>query len=499
MIKLPILFSALVCSLLILSFTETRAGIAGISIQSKSTQATLEQVVGDEVSFTIQAQDKNGNLIRGWNNSGSDVTLTVTGSGANTDSEPLTVTEIKDINGNLLAKQGSNAFVLPKSLFINGETRIFFRTTKADSGIVITTSPAIAQVKNISATMNYRADVVQNFLVVLKQAKDPNIVYVMRRYEIQVTPRDRYNNINAVETVVAKFTARHPGEFINTAPGTANIFSGEHFIQGSGINYFVTSTQIRTDQSITVYKSSDELNVRGTTGDYVIAAHPPDAFTLLLPADNAEIFIDRAAQIQDMTWQVAADPYTNIVVGGQTYSDEVTYMWNATSLTGAPLLRLGSNNNTRAAKLTLTGSQMTDVITKTTGLPTSAQTVILWSVEATDGLFTTRSTQEWKLTLTKRGITDVTPAVPSKLGLSQNYPNPFNPSTSISFEIPQYGFVNLKVFDLLGNEVTTLVNKNLDAGSHSVVFNASEIPSGLYLYKLKFGSQTLTRKMALVK
>lgn len=83
--------------------------------------------------------------------------------------------------------------------------------------------------------------------------------------------------------------------------------------------------------------------------------------------------------------------------------------------------------------------------------------------------------------------------------LYQNYPNPFNPSTLISYSIPQSGFVTLKVYDLLGNEVATLVNENELAERYEVEFNASKLSSGIYLYKLQAGSFVQTRKMILLK
>ena len=83
--------------------------------------------------------------------------------------------------------------------------------------------------------------------------------------------------------------------------------------------------------------------------------------------------------------------------------------------------------------------------------------------------------------------------------LEQNYPNPFNPSTLINYQIPNSGFVSLKVYDIIGNEVATLVNKQQTAGNYSVQFNASGLPSGVYLYRLQAGSRVETRKMTLLK
>jgi len=80
-----------------------------------------------------------------------------------------------------------------------------------------------------------------------------------------------------------------------------------------------------------------------------------------------------------------------------------------------------------------------------------------------------------------------------------NYPNPFNPSTTIRFDLPQASFVRLKVFDLLGRVVAVLVEEEKAAGSHSVTFNAPNLPSGVYLYRIEAGSYVVTKKMTLTK
>lgn len=86
-----------------------------------------------------------------------------------------------------------------------------------------------------------------------------------------------------------------------------------------------------------------------------------------------------------------------------------------------------------------------------------------------------------------------------ELSVEQNYPNPFNPSTTINYTIVSAGKVELKVYDILGREVVTLVNGFQDAGAHSVVFNAANLSSGVYFYKINSGSFTKVKKMLLVK
>ena len=83
--------------------------------------------------------------------------------------------------------------------------------------------------------------------------------------------------------------------------------------------------------------------------------------------------------------------------------------------------------------------------------------------------------------------------------LDQNYPNPFNPSTKIDYTLPADGYTELKVYDIIGNSIITLVSEIKPAGSYDVVFDASNIPSGVYFYTLTSGELVSSKKMLLVK
>ena len=104
-----------------------------------------------------------------------------------------------------------------------------------------------------------------------------------------------------------------------------------------------------------------------------------------------------------------------------------------------------------------------------------------------------------------RKITDVKEeTLPGEFALQQNYPNPFNPSTTIRYSIPgnvveTLHATSLRVFDILGNVVATLVNENKAAGNYEVKFNASNLSSGIYFYKLQSGSFAQTKKFILIK
>jgi len=97
------------------------------------------------------------------------------------------------------------------------------------------------------------------------------------------------------------------------------------------------------------------------------------------------------------------------------------------------------------------------------------------------------------------GISDNTSTMPEGFELYQNYPNPFNPVTHLEFGISDLGFVTLKVYDMLGKEVKTLVNENLKAGRYKFEFDGNNLPSGIYFYKIESGNFISTKKMMLIK
>jgi hypothetical protein len=96
-------------------------------------------------------------------------------------------------------------------------------------------------------------------------------------------------------------------------------------------------------------------------------------------------------------------------------------------------------------------------------------------------------------------VIEIEVGIPSQYSLEQNYPNPFNPSTTISYSLKEKGLVTLKVFDILGNEVSSVVNAEQQAGNYKVEFNASSFASGIYFYSLKAGEFLSTKKMILLK
>lgn len=134
------------------------------------------------------------------------------------------------------------------------------------------------------------------------------------------------------------------------------------------------------------------------------------------------------------------------------------------------------------------------------GTTTEAKTYRFVDANLISGNYSYRLKQvDYNGTFAYSEVVNVDVNAPVQFELSQNYPNPFNPSTTINFSIPQSSNVTLKVFNTLGQEVKTLINQNMESGAHSISFDASELNSGIYFYKLDAGQFSEVRKMTLIK
>jgi hypothetical protein len=136
--------------------------------------------------------------------------------------------------------------------------------------------------------------------------------------------------------------------------------------------------------------------------------------------------------------------------------------------------------------------------TSTKDLPDTVSTYY-WRVCATNGLGTSVWSNVWHFNSSLTEVKEITALQPKVFSLQQNYPNPFNPSTRISFSLPSKSFVSLKVFDLIGREVATLVSEVLSAGSYAKQWNAIDMPSGIYFYRLQADKFTETKKLILLR
>jgi hypothetical protein len=134
--------------------------------------------------------------------------------------------------------------------------------------------------------------------------------------------------------------------------------------------------------------------------------------------------------------------------------------------------------------------------------PTQSGWRPLWDIELSSGASLSNTIVPIRaefLVSSSPVATDDVSEVPEQVMLQQNFPNPFNPTTTIRYSLPQSGPVTLAVYDLLGRQVTTLVDGVQPAGAHTVTLDAGQWASGLYFYTLQANGQRQTRRMVLVK
>ncbi|MFA5404895.1 MAG: T9SS type A sorting domain-containing protein, partial [Ignavibacteria bacterium] len=164
-----------------------------------------------------------------------------------------------------------------------------------------------------------------------------------------------------------------------------------------------------------------------------------------------------------------------------------------------------SANATNYSYMVLSGSTPVDsgTITSTSHIVPAGKllynSLYHWRVKASNSAGSSFWTADWYFNTGADGVNVVSKTIPDKYNLFQNYPNPFNPTTNIKFTIPSDGFVTLKVYDILGSEVSTLCNCELKAGAYNAGFDGSDLSSGVYFYKLISGDKIDVKKMMLAK
>ncbi len=177
---------------------------------------------------------------------------------------------------------------------------------------------------------------------------------------------------------------------------------------------------------------------------------------------------------------------------------DATIVWHTTPGASTYDLQVSRSLNFEAAAIVIDEKKLVDTSYAVASLLEPSR-FYFWRVSATNAIGAGLWSESWRFKTGAATAVAEAPEIPRQLALHQNYPNPFNPLTTIVIELPEAGLAQLMVFDVLGREVTTLVDAQLHAGPYEFQFNASALPSGMYLYRLRFGRELITRRMVLVK
>ncbi|MDQ3020950.1 MAG: SBBP repeat-containing protein [Bacteroidota bacterium] len=247
-------------------------------------------------------------------------------------------------------------------------------------------------------------------------------------------------------------------------------------------DFYDTVTGLTLDQSGNIYLTGSSVRTTGNGGeDFLTVKYDPSGSLLW------ESFFNGTRNDGDYSKAIAVDGAGNVYITGIAYQtnfnfDFMTIKYDPAGVQKWKINYDGGFTNRRdepiAIALDLTGNVIVTGISSR-GVNTDDYATIKYSQSV--------------------GITQISSNVPDRFSLSQNYPNPFNPATVISYQLTVSNYTTLKVFDILGNEVTVLVNEKQNAGTYEVDFDGSNFPSGVYFYKLTTGNFSQTKKMNLIK
>ncbi|HRI46135.1 MAG TPA: FlgD immunoglobulin-like domain containing protein [Ignavibacteriaceae bacterium] len=232
--------------------------------------------------------------------------------------------------------------------------------------------------------------------------------------------------------------------------------------------------------SSTVYNDGYQVSPRFYT-DFTqgVAVPPSPYFFLDSPSNNASIVVTDSNQTFTAKWNKAVD----------LNGDNLVYQF---ILLKTPLYQTSALSDTQ---FTFTGRQVLTWLAGQDTLKTK------WTVRA-KGSETTivASVDTFNITLIKNILVGVKDLVPAEFYVNQNYPNPFNPATTIKFGLPSEASVDLRIFNILGQQVAVLLNNQImTAGHHNISFDASKLSTGTYIYRLSSGDNVVTKKMILMK
>ncbi|MBE0645662.1 MAG: T9SS type A sorting domain-containing protein [Bacteroidetes bacterium] len=488
-----------------------------------ASEDTIQLVAGEAVNFVMVALDSAHQVIANWDSIGTAVKFLVESSTVNSDTSVYSWNDDPEakswskltVAGKQIGASVTYVYTIPHTLFQNGRAQASYRSSKAEKNVRLRIVPTYRGVRQSLPPVTWRPAEVQNYLLEVTWP-DPwdHYVFLRRPYEVVAIARDRFLNPVEKETPV-RLGFRFKDENI-AYPGSSPDALDTGLVINSMQGLFLLPTVSREravpreqQQMITAQHPSDPT-IHGQSESFYVLDHAPGPFSLLTPVDATELLLDDPGAAIIFTWEAPFPPdrYYNISISrfaewrlSDTVHYQVRFLDEATL---TKTVRYPSDAEGTLTTLTADQSQLLQIMDALANNSISKLEAV-WCVEASDGVFVTVSDSSGtlpgrRLTLS-RTTTDGTsiPVLPSDPRLEQNYPNPFNPATTIRFSIPRRSTVVLRVFNLVGEEVSTIQRGELDAGEHALSFRAEGLPSGVYVYRLESDGISLSRTMVVLK
>ncbi|MBK8944758.1 MAG: T9SS type A sorting domain-containing protein [Ignavibacteriae bacterium] len=275
--------------------------------------------------------------------------------------------------------------------------------------------------------------------------------------------------------------------------------SFEFYMRTEGVSSNNVYLEIRDDDFNILDFGELDLTLSSSGGWYTVSLDPAISFS------DGESFYILISSDNDIFYPAGAD-YDGVEPGSGFYYNEGNSTWvNINTISGfengafliRPFGTLGENSNTDLVTVNPESGSIQPNSSETITLTLNAQNL-------NEGSYTGQvniSTNGGNFTIPIDYLVDVKQVaqIPTEFNLGQNYPNPFNPSTQIEFSLPQKSNVSLKIFDALGKEIANLINETKSAGKYQVSFNAINLSSGIYFYRLETDQFSETKKMLLIK
>ncbi len=381
----------------------------GVAMQFPTAEP-IHRIAGEAVDFMLLAVDSSGAVISDWNEMGRSTKLLVTQSEAERDTSERAWGEDPDgyswarleVEGMIIPPTSPGEYHIPKTLFVNGRASVKYTSSKAEEEVRLEVHPPNPRLNQTSPPIRWRPAAFDNILVdITWPHAGMRAVYLERPFELYIAARDRFLNPLEVETAL-HLDVRFPSEIVHDGDSTRRPLDTLLLVTGER-RILLLSTIARNDSSaesrmqrIDIHSLAD-ATVHDYDGPFAVLEHPPLPFGLTGPVDQTDYRLQSWYSEELYSWKqpLPPDPFSDIVISrftGERSSDTLRYTVHMRREADARnALVFVSDDDGRAPRRMFTSDELHAIYQHFAGQDTAGAVDLLWYVDATDGLFTTRS------------------------------------------------------------------------------------------------------------